>query len=91
MGAPSPSEIRRALQELIAAALARKKVAVKAEDVKEGVSLLRDLGVDSLDLLQIVATAEKRFGVRIPEDELKKLDDLDALVRAVEVRLKPAA
>ncbi len=87
MSRPSRDEIRRAVSELVSGALARKKVTAKPEDVAEGKSFLRDLGVDSLDLLQIMATVEKRFGVRIPEDELKKIDDLAAAVSAVETRL----
>jgi acyl carrier protein len=88
VGVPTdPQEIRRAVQDLVVGALKRKKIDLKAEDVKEGVSFLRDLGVDSLDILQIMATVEKRFNVRIPEDELKKIDDIGAALKAVQSRL----
>ena len=78
-----PQEARRAVQELVVGALARKKVTIKPEDVKEGVSFMRDLGIDSLDVLQLTATVEKRFGVRIHEDDLKKIDDLASAVAAL--------
>ena len=84
---PGREEIRAVVAELVAASLARKKVSVKPGDVVEGKSFVRDLGIDSLDVLQLMASAEKKFGVRVPEDELKKIDDLGAAVRALEARL----
>lgn len=83
----SPEDIRQAVQGLIFEALARKKSSVRLEDIKEGVSLVKDLGVDSLDILQIVAMVEKRYRLRIPEEELRSLGDLGAIVRAVRRRL----
>lgn len=32
-----------------------------------------DLEIDSLDMMQIVVDAEERFGVRIPDDDVKNL------------------
>jgi acyl carrier protein len=32
-----------------------------------------DLEIDSLDMMQIVVDAEEKFGVRIPDDDVKNL------------------
>lgn len=87
----SSQEIRRAVQELIAGVLNRKKVAKKPEEIKEGVSLTRELGIDSLDILQICATVEKKYKVKIPEEDLKKMDDLGAILAAVKKYLPAQA
>lgn len=76
-------EVREAVRGLILDVLKRKKLDIPADKVAEGVSLTRDLGIDSLDILQMTATVEKRYKLRIPEDELKKMDDLGGVLAAV--------
>jgi acyl carrier protein len=46
--------------------------------------LVEALGIDSLQALQILAAVEKRFDVRIPDEELSGLRSICALVQAVE-------
>lgn len=76
-------DIRSAVQGLIADILKRKRVEMKAEDIKEGVSLTRDLGIDSLDILQLSATVEKRYGLRFAEAEIRAMDDLGGILAAI--------
>ena len=45
--------------------------------------LVEQLGVDSLQGLQILAGVEKRFGVRLPDDELITLRTMRRIVDAV--------
>ncbi len=80
---PQREELRKTVKELILGVLNKKKSPVTLKDIEEGVSLTRDLGVDSLDILQISATVEKKYGLRIPEEEFKKMDDLGAILEAV--------
>jgi acyl carrier protein len=54
------------------------------EKVRGGVSLRKDLGMDSVAALNIVFAAEEAFGIRIPETELETADDLDAILALVE-------
>ncbi len=75
--------VRREARRLILEVLARKKAVVDPEKIREGVSLSVELGIDSLDVLQIMAIVEKKFGIRIPEEELPGMDDLDGIVRTV--------
>lgn len=72
------------VQEQIAQILARKKKPIDAARVVEGVSLTRDLGIDSLDILQLSAVVEKKFGLRFPEQDLKKMDDLAGILAAID-------
>lgn len=76
-------DIRRAVQELVLGILKRKKIEAKAEDVKEGVSLTRHLGIDSLDILQLSASVEKRYGLRFSEAEIRSMDDLGGILEVI--------
>ncbi|MDD5629428.1 MAG: phosphopantetheine-binding protein [Elusimicrobia bacterium] len=76
--------MRKTINDLVMDVLKRKKVAVKPGMISEGVSMIMQLGIDSLDILQIVATAEKKFGIQIPDEELKKIDDMGSFLKAVE-------
>ena len=80
---PDPQTIRSAVQEIIGDVLKRKKSKLTREDVKDGVSLTRDLGIDSLDILQMTAVFEKKYKVTIPDEETKSLDELGSIVKTV--------
>lgn len=75
--------LRREVRQTIADILARKKSAVKPEQITEGMSLTVRLGIDSLDILQLMATLEKKFKLRIPEEELREMDNLGGIIKVV--------
>lgn len=79
----SQDEPRQVVVGLVADILARKRKPVDLARISEGVSLTRDLGIDSLDILQLAAVVEKKYGIRFPEAEVRKFDDLGAVVAAV--------
>lgn len=76
-------DVRCAIQELIAEVLVRKKTQKKPEEIVEGLSLTRDLGIDSLDVLQIMATVEKRYKLKFSEAEIKGMDDLGGILATI--------
>ena len=76
-------EVKRAVQELIAEVLNRKKTQRKPEDIVEGLSLTRDLGIDSLDVLQIMATVEKKYKLKFSEAEIKGMDELGGILAVI--------
>ena len=82
-------EVRRAIQELIAEVLVRKKTQKKPEEIVEGLSLTRDLGIDSLDVLQIMATVEKRYKLKFSEAEIKGMDDLGGILATIKKHQAP--
>jgi acyl carrier protein len=43
------------------------------EEVTEEKSFTDDLDVDSLSMVEVVVAAEERFGVKIPDDDVKGL------------------
>ncbi len=47
--------------------------------------LVRDLGLDSLTALRILALVEKRYGVRFPDDRLSEFRTLRQLREFVEM------
>ncbi|MCX5795697.1 MAG: phosphopantetheine-binding protein [Elusimicrobia bacterium] len=73
--------LRREALQMIADVLARKKSPIKPDQIKEGVSLTTQLGIDSLDILQLMATMEKKYKLKIPDDELRELDDLGGFIK----------
>ena len=65
--------------ELVTAvrALLADRLALKVERVTLGSRLIDDLGADSLDFIDMVFTLEKKFGIKIREEEFDFLSRLD--------------
>jgi acyl carrier protein len=57
---------------------------VPVERVRAGMSLRKDLGMDSVAALNILFAAEEAFDVHVPEGELENVDDLDAILGLIE-------
>ena len=55
------------------AVIVNEVAGVPVEDVQTEKSFVDDLDIDSLSMMTIVVNAEERFGVRIPDDEVKNL------------------
>jgi acyl carrier protein len=59
---------------------------VPADDVQPDKEFVSDLDVDSLSMVEIVVAAEEKFGVRIPDDQVKNLktvgDAVDYIAKA---------
>ena len=62
-------------------------IAEVAEIPEESITddaLLEDLGVDSLMGLEIVAIAEKKYKIEIPEEEIPKLKTLSHILSMIQ-------
>jgi acyl carrier protein len=79
------TDVRSVIVEIIAAELQ-----VPAERVRSGVSLRKDLKMDSVAALNIVFGAEEALGIHIPETELENVDDLDAVLALVTAHAEDA-
>ena len=55
------------------AAIVEEIAGVPAADVQADKEFIADLDVDSLSMVEIVVAAEEKFGVRIPDDQVKNL------------------
>jgi acyl carrier protein len=50
--------------------------------------LIEDLGLDSLDMIEVVIDFEDEFSMEIPDDEAEKIKTFGELVAYLENRLK---
>ena len=66
--ASSEQEILSGLAEIV-----NEETGLPVESVETGKSFTDDLDIDSLSMMTIVVNAEEKFGVRIPDDEVKNL------------------
>jgi acyl carrier protein len=64
----SEQEILEGLAEIV-----NSVTELPADAVELGKTFTDDLEIDSLDMMQIVVDAEEKFGVRIPDDDVKNL------------------
>ena len=72
-------EIRAGLAELV-----NEVTGIDADDVQLDKSFTEDLDVDSLSMVEIVVAAEEKFGVTIPDDEVKNLKTVGDAVGYIE-------
>ena len=68
--ASSEQEILSGLAEIV-----NEETGIDPSSVELGKSFTDDLDIDSLSMMTIVVNAEEKFGVRIPDDDVKNLDD----------------
>lgn len=52
--------------------------------VDEGMDLVRDLGVDSFDMLMIINTLEEEFSIVVEEEQLENLKTVGDVVTRLE-------
>ena len=60
-----------------------KTTGAEESEVGPGVSLINDLGADSLDMVEMIMETEKEFGISIPDDKVDGLMTFDSLVEYV--------
>ena len=56
------------------------------DDLSSSSDFRRDLRLDSLDLVELVARIERRLAVMIPDEDLPQLVSLEAFARYLERR-----
>jgi acyl carrier protein len=64
----SQQEILSGLAEIV-----NEVAGVPVEDVQLDKSFVDDLDIDSLSMVEVVMAAEDKFGVKIPDSEVKNL------------------
>ncbi len=72
-------EIRADLADIV-----NEVAGVDADDVQLDKSFVDDLDVDSLSMVEVVVAAEEKFGVTIPDDEVKNLKTVGDAVAFIE-------
>ena len=49
-------------------------------------SLTEDLGLDSLDVIELISAFEEEFGIEIPDEDAEKLGKIEDIVRYLRER-----
>lgn len=64
----SHDEVLAGLAEIV-----NEETGIDTDSVKMEKSFTNDLDIDSISMMTIVVNAEEKFGVKIPDDEVKNL------------------
>ena len=76
-----------ATQEEILAGLAEivnEVAGIEIDEVQSDKSFTEDLDVDSLTMVEVVVAAEEKFGVKIPDEEVKNLSTVGDAVSYIQ-------
>lgn len=66
------------------AAIVNEETGLPSSDVQPDKSFTDDLDIDSLSMMTIVVNAEEKFGVRIPDDDVKGLSTVGDAVNYIQ-------
>lgn len=72
-------EIKSKIKEIIV-----DKIGVEAEQITDDANFETDLGMDSLDRVELMMEVEKEFKITIPDDEAEKASTLNDCVEIVD-------
>ncbi len=75
--------LEKELREIIA-----KITEIESERITLEARFIEDLGMDSMMALEILAAMEKKYKIRIPEDKLNKLANLNETIKLTKEYLK---
>jgi acyl carrier protein len=78
-------DIAEGLREIMAA-----RLGLPAEQLVPEARLVEDLGLDSLDAVELAISVERKFDIEVPEEELTKLKTVADMVALVQSRVKQA-
>jgi acyl carrier protein len=81
----TPQEVTDVVKELMAA-----RLGIPTEKIVPEATLVEDLGLDSLDAVELAIAVERRFNIDVPEEELTKLKTVADMVALVEARAAQA-
>lgn len=64
--------------------LISEQLGVEADDITEASNIQDDLGVDSLDAVDLIMALEDEFDIEIPEDQVKNIKTVGDIVKLIE-------
>ncbi|MCQ2695880.1 acyl carrier protein [Helicobacter pylori] len=64
-----------------------EQLEIDASQVTPEAKFVKDLGVDSLDVVELIMALEERFGVEIPDEQAEKIVNVGDVMRYIEKQL----
>ncbi|KHL82944.1 acyl carrier protein [Helicobacter pylori] len=68
-------------------AVIAEQLNVDAAQVTPEAKFVKDLGVDSLDIVELIMALEERFGIEIPDEQAEKIVNVGDVMRYIEKQL----
>jgi len=78
-------DVASGLKEIMAA-----RLGLQVEQLVPEARLVEDLGLDSLDAVELAISVERKFDIEVPEEELTMIKTVGDMVSLVESRLPQA-
>ncbi|MGL2729141.1 acyl carrier protein [Helicobacter pylori] len=60
---------------------------IDASQVTPEAKFVKDLGVDSLDIVELIMALEEGFGIEIPDEQAEKIVNVGDVMRYIEKQL----
>ncbi|GAA8075192.1 hypothetical protein HpDR24_12250 [Helicobacter pylori] len=60
---------------------------IDVSQVTPEAKFVKDLGVDSLDIVELIMVLEERFGIEIPDEQAEKIVNVGDVMRYIEKQL----
>lgn len=64
--------------------LLSEQFSINADSITLDSDLVKDLGADSLDLVQMLITMEKEFGIVFNDDQIQKIKTVEDIINYIE-------
>ena len=69
------------VRELIA-----NQLNISVDNVTEDKEIVKDLGADSLDVVEMVMGLEEEFGITVPDEEMGNIKSVSDIVKLIETQ-----
>ena len=67
-----------------------QKLGIESSQIKPSANFVRDLGIDSLDYIELIMEFEQTFDIRIPDTEGEQLRTVGQAVELIERKIAEA-
>ncbi|RVZ49147.1 acyl carrier protein [Helicobacter pylori] len=64
-----------------------EQLEIDVSQVTPEAKFVKDLGVDSLDVVELIMALEEKFGIKIPDEQAEKIVNVGDVMRYIEKQL----
>ena len=65
-----------------------EQLGIDEAEVKMEANFSDDLGIDSLEIFEIVMSLEEAFEIEIPNEDIENIKDVSGIVKYIEAKIK---